>query len=88
MLNTISANFAANLYLPSEFFSKTARVYAENSVQENGKLACLGKELIREGFKKKLVEFSTKGLKLQSSLEKPSDKCQRTHIIQNSFHDA
>ena len=27
-------------------------------------------------------------LKLQSSLEKPSDKCQRTHIIQNSFHDA
>ena len=26
--------------------------------------------------------------KLQSSLEKPTDKCQRTHIIQNSFHDA
>ena len=41
MLNTISANFAANLYLSSEFFSKTAQIYAENSVQENGKLACL-----------------------------------------------
>ena len=27
-------------------------------------------------------------LKLQTSLERPSDKCQRTHIIQNSFHDA
>ena len=27
-------------------------------------------------------------LKLQTSLEKPSDKCQKTHIIQNSFHDA
>ena len=27
-------------------------------------------------------------IKLQTSLEKPSDKCQRTHIIQNSFHDA
>ena len=26
-------------------------------------------------------------LKLKSSLEKPSDKCQRTHIIQNSLHD-
>ena len=26
-------------------------------------------------------------LKLKSSLEKPSDKCQRTHIIQNALHD-
>ena len=25
-------------------------------------------------------------LKLKSSLEKPCDKCQRTHIIQNSLH--
>ena len=24
---------------------------------------------------------------LKSSLEKPSDKCQRTHIVQNSLHD-
>ena len=25
---------------------------------------------------------------LKSSVERPSDKCQRTHIIQNLFHDA
>ena len=35
-----------------------------------------------------LGSWSEEWLKLQSSLEKPSDKCQRTHIIQNSFHDA
>ena len=34
-----------------------------------------------------LGSWSEGWLKLQSSLEKPSDKCQRTHIIQNSFHD-
>ena len=27
-------------------------------------------------------------LELKSSLDKPSDKCPRTHIIQNLFHDA
>ena len=26
--------------------------------------------------------------KLKSFVESPSDKCRRTHIIQNSFHDA
>ena len=33
------------------------------------------------------ASWSEGWLKLLSSLEKPSDKCQRTHIIQNSFHD-
>ena len=33
-----------------------------------------------------LGSLSKGWLKLQSSLEKPSDKCQRTHIIQNLFH--
>ena len=35
-----------------------------------------------------LRSWSEGWLKLKSSLEKPSDKCQKTHIIQNSFHDA
>ena len=35
-----------------------------------------------------LRSWSEGWLKLKSSLEKPSDKCPRTHIIQNLFHDA
>ena len=35
-----------------------------------------------------LRSWSKGRLKLKSSLEKPSDKCQKTHIIQNSFHGA
>ena len=35
-----------------------------------------------------LRSWSKGQLKLKSSLEKPSDKCQKTHIIQNLFHGA
>ena len=35
-----------------------------------------------------LRSWSEGWLKLKSSLEKPSDKCQKTHIIQNLFHGA